>query len=142
MNKHRLRTLQKFLRTKVNPDRFDMEEWAGEIKNGKPACGTSACALGWATTIPSFRKAGLRMTKTKQIGYIYVTITGMRHNYTKEQYSSHVSLHRSLKAAMKFFDITYTEADYIFANDVYTCGQEGIELAIGRIEDVLDNEIL
>ncbi len=139
MNKRRLRTLQKFLRTKVDPDRFDMDRWAGEIKNGKPACGTSACALGWATTIPSFRKAGLRMTKTKQIGKIYVTITGMRHN-TKEHYISNVSLHRSLKTAMKFFDITYTEADHIFANDIDTCGLKGIELAIGRIEDVLDSE--
>lgn len=27
-------------------------------------CGTSACALGWAATIPSFRRDGLRLTPT------------------------------------------------------------------------------
>jgi hypothetical protein len=28
------------------------------------ACGTTACALGWAMTVPSFRRAGLFMVQT------------------------------------------------------------------------------
>lgn len=51
---------------------FDMSHWFahnGEHSIGAKEvtqkvltdCGTSACALGWACTIPSFRKAGLRM---------------------------------------------------------------------------------
>lgn len=56
----RLRKLQDRLR-EVNPLLFYMGEWGFSEDNGRPACGTSACALGWATSIPSFRKQGLRM---------------------------------------------------------------------------------
>ncbi len=39
--------------------RFDMAYYCQE----KPGvCGTVMCAAGWATTIPEFRRAGLRMT--------------------------------------------------------------------------------
>ncbi len=139
MNKRRLNTLKNFLMNKVNPDRFVMEEWAGEIKNGKPACGTSACALGWATAIPSFNKNGLRMAKLRKYDKrnIYVTIKGMRNNYVEETIRPNVSLHRSLKAAMKFFDITHTEASHIFTEDVFTLGQEGLDFAVERIDEVL-----
>jgi hypothetical protein len=33
-------------------------------------CGTSACALGWATTIPAFRRAGLKLIATEGIGRV------------------------------------------------------------------------
>lgn len=64
MNKRRLLKLAEFLETANIPIKFDMA--AGELgyaesaKAGRPECGTAACALGWATAIPSFRRAGLR----------------------------------------------------------------------------------
>jgi len=40
---------------------FTFNSWVGFGFNGKLdlSCGTTACALGWATTIPEFRGAGL-----------------------------------------------------------------------------------
>jgi hypothetical protein len=52
---------------------FDMRKWFSHTGNHeheigehvKPGalkhCGTTACALGWAATVPSFYKAGLRI---------------------------------------------------------------------------------
>ena len=40
---------------------FNIGVWALESNNGKPVCGTAACAAGWAAAIPSFRKAGFRL---------------------------------------------------------------------------------
>ena len=37
--------------------------WVGDNWQGKPdlSCGTTACACGWATTLPKFRKMGLKL---------------------------------------------------------------------------------
>lgn len=66
MDAKRLLRLAKLLRS-VPRKRFDMTIWANGVLCGRPnetkrRCSTSACALGWATTIPSFNKAGLRQT--------------------------------------------------------------------------------
>jgi len=48
----------------VLPDeRFDYNTWVGDDWKGAEdlSCGTSACAAGWATTLPSFRARGLRL---------------------------------------------------------------------------------
>jgi hypothetical protein len=48
---------------RVKPERFDYSRWVGEDWEGNDdlSCGTTACALGWATTMPQFRKLGLKM---------------------------------------------------------------------------------
>lgn len=45
------------------PERFYFGHWVGGNYQGKPdlSCGTTACALGWATTMKSLRKSGLRI---------------------------------------------------------------------------------
>lgn len=45
----------------VPRNKFDYNSYVGEDWGGKAnlSCGTTACALGWATTIPSFRRLGL-----------------------------------------------------------------------------------
>lgn len=71
MKKHpkyarRLLKLAAFLE-KLPPERFDIRGWVGDDWKGKPdlSCGTTACGLGWATTIPMLRKAGLRMKRDR-----------------------------------------------------------------------------
>lgn len=59
IGKRRLLKLVDFLETADLPGEFDMGSWSKEEENGRPKCGTAACAMGWATTIPSFRRAGL-----------------------------------------------------------------------------------
>lgn len=65
--KRRLLKLAGFLETASIPKkRFDMNSWA-ENRDGETAdpklidCGTAACACGWATTIPAFRRAGFHL---------------------------------------------------------------------------------
>jgi hypothetical protein len=62
-------------------------------------CGTSACALGWAATIPSFKKAGLCLVA----GYgVDLMSKGLR----LESYSE--------DAGCKFFDLNPYEANDLF----------------------------
>lgn len=45
---------------KVPAKKFDMGWWSEGFNPSKPnECGTSACAAGWATTSPWFRRRGL-----------------------------------------------------------------------------------
>lgn len=72
----RLLKLADFLDTLKRKD-FDFGCWVGDglvdtafeayndVVNQRitPGCGTTACALGWATAIPSLRRAGLRLAQ-------------------------------------------------------------------------------
>ena len=62
MRKARLLKWAEFLE-QLPPKRWDYGHWVGKSWQGAPdlSCGTTACALGWACTIHSFRKLGLRM---------------------------------------------------------------------------------
>ncbi len=66
IHKDRLYLLADFLE-KLPPSRFDFAVWVGSNWKGKPdlSCGTTACALGWAATIPEFRKLGLGLNKNR-----------------------------------------------------------------------------
>ncbi len=55
----RLLVLAEFLETKVPRDKFNLGDWATSLDSNE--CGTAACAVGWATTIPAFADAGLRL---------------------------------------------------------------------------------
>jgi hypothetical protein len=84
---------------------FDLNDWASKTEAVKSIssvekmkeCGATACAFGWACSIPSFRKAGLKLVKDdyNQIYPIY-----------KER--------EGFGAAQEFFGITYNEADTLF----------------------------
>lgn len=54
---------------KIPPKKFDFRTYVGHDWRGAKdlSCGTTACALGWATAMPLFRKLGLRLVKTKDI---------------------------------------------------------------------------
>lgn len=58
----RLLKLAAFLRT-VPRERFNYSTWTGEDWKGKQdlSCGTTACALGWAATMPCFRRLGMQL---------------------------------------------------------------------------------
>jgi hypothetical protein len=103
---NRLLKLADFLMT-VPKERFDFGSWVGEDWKGKPnlSCGTTACALGWATTIPLLRKAGL-MLKFTPDEYSSVTL---KHNpNTSSEY-----------AGMEVFGLTLDEFEYLFTS--YGC---------------------
>lgn len=95
---------------------FDMGTWFAHYGNDgrehgyKPGaklklgqlqkCGSVACALGWATAVPAFHRAGLTI-KLDESG----TEGGVI--YKRSRYSS-------MDAARLFFDLEYDEAEYLF----------------------------
>lgn len=100
MNKKRLLKLADFLET-VKPKEFRMDSWYNETP-----CGTTACAFGWACSIPSFKRAGLKMKVIRHTDVAYgdVTFKGLE----------------SYNAASKFFGIDIDEAEYLFSPDAYS----------------------
>ena len=64
MNADLLLDLANFL-DKLPPERFKYNDWVGKDWGGKLdlSCGTTACALGWATQIPSIAAKGLRLAQ-------------------------------------------------------------------------------
>lgn len=83
--------------------RFHYDTWVGPEWQGSPdlSCGTTACAGGWATTIPAFRRLGLRAVRRGEHNDI-VLRRGARNLY-------------SFDALERLFDITYWEARYLFS---------------------------
>lgn len=60
MNKKNLLKLATFL-DNLPRKKFEFERWFGDLAKEPKAdlsCGTKACALGWAATIPAFKKLG------------------------------------------------------------------------------------
>lgn len=112
--KRRLLKLAKFLE-RLPKKRFDFGQWVGDDWKGKKdlSCGTTACALGWATAIPSFRKAGLRLKSYGFTSYPrggYVTLKGHDNSLSSEE------------AAAQVFGITENEATYLFNPDMDSQG--------------------
>lgn len=127
MNKRRLRVLRDHLKT-VPKKHFNLSDWVeidgGEIKNGAIAnvgCGTTACAMGWAASIPEFSKAGLKLAR--EFGYIAPFYEGLD----------------GFEAARAFFDIDYMDAVYLFAPGQYPLKDlNNPEAVINRINKLLE----
>jgi dihydrodipicolinate synthase/N-acetylneuraminate lyase len=95
------------------PERFDFNTFAGEDWQGDPdlSCGTTACSLGWATTMPKFKDQGLRLQRSK-------------HHWVDDDEhlgAAEVVLVRpdeptveGAKAAMEVFGLTLNEAYHLF----------------------------
>jgi len=95
--KRRLLALADLLQ-KLPPKRFDYSHWVGDDWKGKQdlSCGTTACAFGWATTMPSLRRLGLVLHKSevtlhKNGGYLFPS-----------------------EAAKEVFGLSYAEFEYLF----------------------------
>jgi hypothetical protein len=94
---------------KLHPSRFNYNVWVGRNWAGRPdlSCGTVACALGWATTIPALQEVGLKLVSGKDsdgstIGY--VTAPGLPPGGREG----------SIEAAMQVFFLTRLEALFLF----------------------------
>ena len=135
----RLRKLQDRLR-EINPLLFYMGEWGFSEHNGKPACGTAACALGWATSIPSFRKQGLRMYTIPDSYTIGVELKSIS-RVTSNEWNVKNAKDTSIAAAMKFFRLNRDQVYHIFLTDVLDTSTEGIENAIKRIDNVIEGRV-
>lgn len=132
MHTERLRRLARFLREEVPRDRFDMRYWC-DAKPDVPVgtadvtvCETTACAFGWATAVPEFKTAGLHLKVTSVTnGVVYLA------NPRGADYPS-------FDAAAKFFDISYTAADWLFDPDEYEIDRDDEEWGPVTVDDVAD----
>lgn len=107
MNKRRLLALATLLE-KLPRKRFNYASWVGGTWDGKSdltACGTTACALGWATTMPCLRREGV-ILRQNAWGYACVT--------TRNRPSISRPCEESLRTASKVFAITLDEAEHMF----------------------------
>lgn len=162
----RLATLINYMRTlPASADRhFDMSTWfnrnLNSLKRGAPQmikipedglvkdavlniCGTSACALGWATTIPAFSRAGLKLVyddiqhgmriKASKNYSDYVEVLPRTASPEEKEYAEHfdsvgaeVTLEGSgatgMSAAQEFFDIGEGLAGELFSG-MGPCGE-------------------
>jgi hypothetical protein len=121
MRRDRLQVLADHLRTipEARKRRFNMDVWGkfidGFIKVGTPVklekyCDTAACALGEATTIPEFRRAGLKSVVNEWErfdGRVLIHITPM--------YKGRTATH----AAQDFFETDYQTAYALFHPNAY-----------------------
>jgi len=122
--KRRLLKLADFLETAELPGKFNLQTLSDEQKGGRPACGTQACALGWATTIPAFRDAGLHFNR---FGLLRLAghRSALRFNW------------REVAAA--FFKIPENDAADVFGCDggPTDLGMRGRRKVIGRIRKLV-----
>lgn len=87
--------------------RFDYNRWVGQDWAGKTdlSCGTKACSMGFATTMPIFQALGLQL-KMYQDGfdrqYGIITLSNERGYFEREA------------AAAQLFDITIKQATDLF----------------------------
>lgn len=106
----RLRKLADFL-DELEPDKFDLGTWSdSDDRFADAACFTTACAGGWATTIPEFREAGFRL-------YCGSPCFG-------------VGL--GLSACERFFGLTFDQAHSIFLSDGYENGERTLPAVVAR----------
>lgn len=123
MKKHHINRLEKlytFLGT-VNPKKFNFVSWAVS-KSGKPdvnVCGTTACALGWAGSMPEFRKRGLRLEWDTYAGIAEAEVCLPANDGSGEYFYGE-------DAGAEFFGLSFREAWYLFIPD--SCAAENMPL--------------
>lgn len=103
----RLMLVAEKLRT-VKPKRFDYNKWVGDSWKGMQdlSCGTTGCALGWASTVPALRRAGLRLGFKRDLGVVH--LAGQDPNSSVGYESV------SIDAAKHVFGLTHSEARFLF----------------------------
>lgn len=91
--------------------RFNFRHWVGKDWNGDAnLCNTTACALGFATTIPELADAGLILVKCNS--FRHGGLVCLRQIVTDPDFDiDNVS---SLHAAMHVFGLTMEEAEFLF----------------------------
>lgn len=104
MRTDRLLRLADFLEKEVTQEKFNMYRWTN-------TCGTVHCAFGWATQIPEFRDAGLKMSGQDDYGHA----TG---SYSEWRYPMYEN-RECYDAAVTFFEIDLILANWIFSPDNY-----------------------
>lgn len=106
MNRIRLAILAKFLLT-VPEEKFSLQTWK---------CGTTACAVGWACTIPEFKEEGLSY-----------------YDESNQHFAPKYKGEWHFDAVDEFFDISYRDSLWLFGAD-----QDGYNTPIQVVARICD----
>ena len=129
MHADRLRRLAFYLRNDVKDEVFNLATWVGNDDvpwEGMDdlSCGTTACAMGWATTIPEFKQLGLHLERVSPSGQGFLVFGDYKH----------------FEAAAQFMDITKYQAEYLFDPARYESEDDTTRLEVcERIESFIQN---
>ncbi len=91
----------------------DESVWEGKLDL---SCGTTACAMGWATTMPMFRKLGLRMLKPDPFRNATPGIVGDDCHIT---YDGDTEVRACDRACERLFGLAPKETEQLFIPDYY-----------------------
>jgi hypothetical protein len=125
----RLMLLVDLLR-QVPETKFTYHQWATELDLN--TCGTAACALGWATTIPEL---GLVLRTHGDVSHAFPVV----HHKNATWQPSHLG---ALASASLAFGISKQEADWLFRRDYGVVWDEGGHNCVDRNpspKEVADN---
>jgi hypothetical protein len=139
MNIERLQTLASFLRG-VPKEHFNLETWRydnaensvcvnDEQLTSSLSCGTTACAVGWACSIPEFQEQGLAY-RGNTPSYLSVA--------TPNGGPPVFNFYESWEAVMEFFGIDYYMAEHLFLGESYeSCEAATADEVADRIEALI-----
>ncbi|WGH24447.1 hypothetical protein EAb13_CDS0029 [Acinetobacter phage EAb13] len=129
-----LETLKEFLKT-IPSEKFDLNTWRNNLQDSRKVsdldlmteCGTTACAMGWAATLPEFKKEGL------SCGVMGLSFQNPKIEdndfFTGFSASAHVFGFRRIKTARCLFSkLHYERSQYTYV---------GPERVVARIERLL-----
>ena len=120
MHADKLLRLADFLQNDVKDDWFNLNHFADWGFNEKK-CGTTACALGWASQVPEWQGV-ITLVESKLIGEVNVCYND----------------YRNFDAGEKFFDIDDEACSYLFYPAKYV--DTGKQAVIDRILFFVKNE--
>lgn len=92
---------------------FDMEVWGAKVKGEfAPACGTQACAAGWAAHDAWFQAQGLTIGKSTW-SYPFTNNTNLA------LYFNGLEANDAYRNLASFFGIDLNDAEYLFSPEMY-----------------------
>lgn len=115
-HKNRLLKLADFLDT-VPRKKFNLYDWITKKSDNTATtidhikkCGFAGCAVGWAMTLPSFKKAGLKSMGRQQYRFQYGQAFSIPYYKGKENWF----------AVAEFFGVVGYDAEELFSVDSYS----------------------
>ncbi len=120
LTRRKLRKLANFLETHVKPDWFDLDSFATRGFT-KKECGSTACALGWATVC--FPKSGLSLVEGED-------------NWMQFRFDHNSVSDFDFGAATNFFNITMSMALCLFDPEEYESAHSDKKEVIERLRSL------
>lgn len=107
----RLLRLAEFLE-QLPPERFGFGSWVGSDWKGKPdlSCGTTACALGWATV--ALPECGLELRRRQKGDYAWVVLSSLPRDVETSYHYTAEATRDALGLSADETELLFTPLDY------------------------------